>query len=155
MGQEEPIQKAEPAASTASTSNLTGEQDPPDAESFSDHSSNKSPTHDDEEMNDEDEASHEQEILPVASSASEPAPAVISSSSSSTKPRPKKKGKKPIKYCKAPQAPKRFKSAFIFFTMARHSQIRKKLEAEGAADSKVRLVYFIIFSFSFDVFSNQ
>ena len=46
----------------------------------------------------------------------------------------KKKAKRAIKYCKAPQAPKRFKSAFIFFTMARHGEIRKKLESEGAAD---------------------
>ena len=50
------------------------------------------------------------------------------------KPKKKKKAKRAIKYCKAPQAPKRFKSAFIFFTMARHGEIRKKLESEGAAD---------------------
>jgi len=36
--------------------------------------------------------------------------------------------KKKVKYCKAPGAPKRFKSAFIFFTMHRHKTIRKDIE---------------------------
>eukprot|EP00568_Trieres_chinensis_P020060 CAMPEP_0183329062 /NCGR_PEP_ID=MMETSP0160_2-20130417/84599_1 /TAXON_ID=2839 ORGANISM="Odontella Sinensis, Strain Grunow 1884" /NCGR_SAMPLE_ID=MMETSP0160_2 /ASSEMBLY_ACC=CAM_ASM_000250 /LENGTH=513 /DNA_ID=CAMNT_0025497239 /DNA_START=75 /DNA_END=1617 /DNA_ORIENTATION=- len=36
-------------------------------------------------------------------------------------------GKK-IKYCKAPQAPRRFKSAFIFYSQKRHKEIRKVIE---------------------------
>ena len=45
------------------------------------------------------------------------------------------KKRKTVKYCKAPGAPKRFKSAFIFFTMARHKEIRKKIEEkEGKGD---------------------
>jgi len=45
------------------------------------------------------------------------------------------KKRKSVKYCKAPGAPKRFKSAFIFFTMARHREIRKKIEEkEGKGD---------------------
>mmetsp|Transcript_1900 Transcript_1900/g.4171 ORF Transcript_1900/g.4171 Transcript_1900/m.4171 type:complete len:350 (-) Transcript_1900:302-1351(-) len=43
---------------------------------------------------------------------------------------PAKRKKKPVKYCKAPQAPKRFKSAFIFFTMDRHKVLRKKVEED-------------------------
>jgi len=35
------------------------------------------------------------------------------------------------KYKKAPDAPKRFKSAFIIFSAERHKQIKKKLEDEG------------------------
>ena len=36
--------------------------------------------------------------------------------------------KKTVKYVKDPRAPKRFKSAFIFFTMHRHKTIRKEIE---------------------------
>jgi hypothetical protein len=36
--------------------------------------------------------------------------------------------KKAVKYVKDPRAPKRFKSAFIFFTMHRHKTIRKEIE---------------------------
>ena len=36
--------------------------------------------------------------------------------------------KKKVKYVKDPRAPKRFKSAFIFFTMHRHKTIRKEIE---------------------------
>jgi len=43
---------------------------------------------------------------------------------------PKKKSKPAVKYCKAPQAPKRFKSAFIFYTMERHKQIRATLKTK-------------------------
>eukprot|EP00568_Trieres_chinensis_P007905 CAMPEP_0183307224 /NCGR_PEP_ID=MMETSP0160_2-20130417/17135_1 /TAXON_ID=2839 ORGANISM="Odontella Sinensis, Strain Grunow 1884" /NCGR_SAMPLE_ID=MMETSP0160_2 /ASSEMBLY_ACC=CAM_ASM_000250 /LENGTH=122 /DNA_ID=CAMNT_0025470773 /DNA_START=80 /DNA_END=448 /DNA_ORIENTATION=+ len=38
-------------------------------------------------------------------------------------------GKKKIKYCKAPQAPRRFKSAFIFYSQKRHKEVRKEIEA--------------------------
>ena len=44
------------------------------------------------------------------------------------------------KYKKAPGAPKRFKSAFIFFSTAKHKEIRKKLGAEGNGTEKVRPV---------------
>jgi high mobility group protein B1 len=48
----------------------------------------------------------------------------------------KKPSRKPVKYCKDPRAPKRFKSAFIFFTMDRHKALRKKLEeSKGAGDN--------------------
>ena len=36
--------------------------------------------------------------------------------------------KKKVKYVKDPRAPKRFKSAFILFTMHRHKNIRKEIE---------------------------
>lgn len=39
--------------------------------------------------------------------------------------------KKDVKYRKAPQAPKRFKSAFIFFSTAKHPEIRKRLGEKG------------------------
>lgn len=37
---------------------------------------------------------------------------------------------------KNPSAPKRFKSAFIFFTMERHPQVRKQLKESGVKDCK-------------------
>lgn len=49
---------------------------------------------------------------------------------------PVKKAKKPIKYVKDPQAPKRFKSAFIFFTMDRHRILREQFEeSRGRGDN--------------------
>ena len=52
--------------------------------------------------------------------------------------------KKKVKYCKAPGAPKRFKSAFIFFTMHRHKTIRKEIEEKlGKGD---RVSHFALFA---------
>ena len=49
---------------------------------------------------------------------------------------PAKKAKKPVKYVKDPSAPKRFKSAFIFFTMDRHRILREKFEeSRGRGDN--------------------
>ena len=45
--------------------------------------------------------------------------------------------KKKVKYCKAPGAPKRFKSAFIFFTMHRHKTIRKEIEEKLGKGDRV------------------
>jgi hypothetical protein len=36
-----------------------------------------------------------------------------------------------VKFKKAPGAPRRFKSSFMFFSTHKHKEIRKKLEAEG------------------------
>ena len=56
--------------------------------------------------------------------------------SEETKRPAKKAKKKPIKYVKNPQAPKRFKSAFIFFTMDRHRILREKFEeSRGKGDN--------------------
>lgn len=52
---------------------------------------------------------------------------------------PASAGKGRAKYKKAPGAPKRFKSAFIFFSTAKHKEIRKKLGAEGNGTEKVRV----------------
>jgi len=35
------------------------------------------------------------------------------------------------RYCKPAEAPKRFKSAFIFFTIERHKKIREQLADDG------------------------
>ena len=43
-----------------------------------------------------------------------------------------KKKRKRNQYSKPPQAPKRFKSAFIFYTIFRHTQLRKELEESNA-----------------------
>jgi hypothetical protein len=43
------------------------------------------------------------------------------------------------KYKKAPGAPKRFKSAFIFFSTAKHKEIRKVLGEKGKDTEKVCL----------------
>jgi len=40
-----------------------------------------------------------------------------------------KKSSRKVKYIKAPGAPKRFKTAFIFFTIEKHSQVRKQVAA--------------------------
>ena len=45
--------------------------------------------------------------------------------------------KKKVKYCKAPGAPKRFKSALIFFTMHRHKTIRKEIEEKLGKGDRV------------------
>ena len=52
--------------------------------------------------------------------------------------------KKPNKYKKAPQAPKRFKSAFIFFSSAKHPEIRKQLGEKGGTE-KVSLDFSVLF----------
>ena len=43
------------------------------------------------------------------------------------------------KYKKAPEAPRRFKSAFIFFSIEKHRQIRENLASDGEVES-VRFV---------------
>ena len=45
--------------------------------------------------------------------------------------------KKQPKYKKAPQAPRRFKSSYMFFSTFKHKEIRKELNEE-AGDTKVR-----------------
>eukprot|EP00978_Attheya_sp_CCMP212_P016046 scaffold41710_cov55-Attheya_sp.AAC.4 len=47
---------------------------------------------------------------------------------------PKKCKKKDVKYRKAPQAPKRFKSAYMFFSTAMHPAIRKRLGEKGVTE---------------------
>ena len=47
-----------------------------------------------------------------------------------------KKG--PVKYKKAPQAPRRFKSSYMFFSTEKHRLIRQELAEKGEID-KVRL----------------
>ena len=42
--------------------------------------------------------------------------------------------------CKAPGAPKRFKSAFIFFTMHRHKTIRKEIEEKLGKGDRVSIL---------------
>eukprot|EP00978_Attheya_sp_CCMP212_P009522 scaffold22513_cov57-Attheya_sp.AAC.5 len=42
--------------------------------------------------------------------------------------------KKDVKYRKAPQAPKRFKSAYMFFSTAMHPAIRKRLGEKGVTE---------------------
>lgn len=36
-----------------------------------------------------------------------------------------------VKYKKAPQAPRRFKSSYMFFSTEKHKQIRKELTEKG------------------------
>lgn len=53
-------------------------------------------------------------------------------------PAKKRKIKPPVKFKKAPQAPRRFKSAYMFFSTAKHPEIRARLKEEGRAAEKVR-----------------
>lgn len=39
-----------------------------------------------------------------------------------------------VKYKKAPQAPRRFKSSYMFFSTEKHKSIRKDLAEQGEAD---------------------
>jgi len=48
----------------------------------------------------------------------------------------KKKAKSAVKFKKAPQAPRRFKSAYMFFSTAKHPEIRERLRTEGKPDEK-------------------
>ena len=45
----------------------------------------------------------------------------------------------PVKYKKAPQAPRRFKSSYMFFSTKKHKEIRAEL-AEKGEGQKVRKV---------------
>ena len=56
------------------------------------------------------------------------------------KPQRKKKAtlKKAVKFKKAPQAPRRFKSAYMFFSTAKHPEIRAKITEDGKTTTKVR-----------------
>ena len=61
------------------------------------------------------------------------------------------------KYKKAPDAPKRFKSAFIIFSAEKHKEIKEKLASQGRVE-KVRttergLLLGIIFGLSSHYFS--
>jgi hypothetical protein len=63
----------------------------------------------------------------------------------------KKKAKGPAfvkKFKKAPEAPRRFKSAFIFFSIDKHRQIRESLSREGTKE-KVSFENRLIFLSSF------
>lgn len=48
-----------------------------------------------------------------------------------------RKKKQKVKFKKAPQAPRRFKSAYMFFSTAKHPEIRARLTAEGKTGLKV------------------
>ncbi len=57
---------------------------------------------------------------------------------------PKRRKKKDVKnYRKAPGAPKRFKSAYIFFSTVMHPAIRKRLGTKGVTE-KVRRLHYIL-----------
>lgn len=45
-----------------------------------------------------------------------------------------KKAKKTTKFKKAPDAPRRFKSAFIFFSTNKHREIRENMKKNGKAE---------------------
>jgi hypothetical protein len=47
---------------------------------------------------------------------------------------PRKKARPGVKFIKAPQAPKRFKSAYMFFSTAMHPEIRIRLGSKGAKE---------------------
>lgn len=47
--------------------------------------------------------------------------------------------KKAIKYKKAPQAPRRFKSSYMFFSTCKHKEIRKELGSRGAKEKTTNI----------------
>lgn len=59
----------------------------------------------------------------------------MTSKSNEDKSQPAKRGPKSTKFRKAPQAPKRFKSAFIFFSIAKHPEIREQKKYEKKTDN--------------------
>jgi hypothetical protein len=56
---------------------------------------------------------------------------------SSGRPSPHLRQFAPVKYKKAPQAPRRFKSSYMFFSTTKHKEIRAELTAKGQGQ-KVR-----------------
>ena len=46
----------------------------------------------------------------------------------------------PVKYKKAPEAPRRFKSSYMFFSTKKHKEIRTELSEKGEGQKKVSLV---------------
>ena len=50
---------------------------------------------------------------------------------SSGRPSPHLRQSAPIKYKKAPQAPRRFKSSYMFFSTKKHKEIRAELTKKG------------------------
>ena len=46
-----------------------------------------------------------------------------------------------VKYKKAPQAPRRFKSSYMFFSTEKHKQIRQELSEKGQMDKVSVLSY--------------
>lgn len=57
--------------------------------------------------------------------------------SSIGQPSPSSKEHAAIKYKKAPEAPRRFKSSYMFFSTTKHKQIREELDEAGKGN-KVR-----------------
>jgi hypothetical protein len=57
---------------------------------------------------------------------------------SSGRPSPHLRQFAPVKYKKAPQAPRRFKSSYMFFSTTKHKEIRAELTAKGQGQ-KVRI----------------
>lgn len=49
------------------------------------------------------------------------------------------------KYKKAPDAPRRFKSAFIFFSIEKHREIRENLENDGQKEKVCEKNQFLLF----------
>jgi hypothetical protein len=64
-----------------------------------------------------------------------------------TKTKPRRKSKKLVKYGKAPQAPKRFKSAYMFFSTVMHAKTRAKLGHKGVK-AKVHQFIFVFFVYN-------
>jgi hypothetical protein len=61
-----------------------------------------------------------------------------------TKTMPRRKSKKLVKYGKAPEAPKRFKSAYMFFSTVKHAETRTRLGHKGVKE-KVNQFLFVLF----------
>ena len=57
---------------------------------------------------------------------------------SSGRPSPHLRQFAPVRYKKAPQAPRRFKSSYMFFSTTKHKEIRAELTAKGQGQ-KVRI----------------
>jgi hypothetical protein len=53
----------------------------------------------------------------------------------------------PTKYKKAPQAPRRFKSSYMFFSTEKHKSIRKEFAERGGGLEKVGCAVVISISF--------
>lgn len=59
---------------------------------------------------------------------------------SNNRPAPHLRQFAPVKYKKAPQAPRRFKSSYMFFSTKKHKEIRAEL-AEKGEGNKVSLLF--------------
>ena len=73
---------------------------------------------------------------------------------SNNRPAPHLRQFAPVKYKKAPQAPRRFKSSYMFFSTKKHKEIRAELAEKGEGNKVSELTVALSARHAPSVFSN-